>query len=78
MNDSTHFPAFNGRGHRRKKVVNMPHPDRYRPDPLELRALELIGEVDAWLKAQQDREARAARARFDAVVEGWERGDPGE
>lgn len=74
MNDNTHFPAFNGRGHRRRKVVNMPAVARYPLDPYERRALDLVGEIDRWLLAQQAREERRARAQ----AEGWEQGWPGE
>lgn len=74
MNDSTHFPAWNGRGHRRRKVVNMPARAKCRLDPYERRALELIGEIDRWLRANAAREAR----RRAAQAEGFERGWPGE
>ncbi|GAA0495269.1 hypothetical protein Ade02nite_18950 [Paractinoplanes deccanensis] len=78
MNDPQHFTPMNGRGHRRRKVVNMPAGDRYGMDPYEVRALELVGEIDRWLRADQDREARRVRAQFDALTEGWDGGDPGE
>jgi hypothetical protein len=63
-NDSTHFPALNGGGHRRRKVINLPTETRYVLDRYEARALDLIGEMDRWL-------ADLARG-----VE--RRGDPGE
>jgi hypothetical protein len=72
-NDSTHFPAANGRGHRRRKVVNLPAEYRFEMDPYERRALQLIGEIDQWLLADQARVERMRRAQ------GVERsGDPGE
>lgn len=72
-NDPQHFPAVNGPGHRRRKVVNLPAEHRYVMDRYEVRALEMIGELDRWLAAEQDRQLRAAQAR------GLERrGDPGE
>jgi hypothetical protein len=74
VNDPQHFPAWNGRGHRRRKVVNMPALTRYQLDPYEERALELIGEVDRWLIAEQDRQERARVAREAGWIQGW----PGE
>jgi hypothetical protein len=52
----------------------MPAVTRYQLDPYERRALELIGEVDRWLIAEQDRQERARVAR----EAGWTRGWPGE
>lgn len=74
MNDGTHFPAFNGRGHRRRKVVNMPAVGRYQMDPYERRALELITEVGKFLDAETARQQRRAAAQ----AEGWSGGEPGE
>ena len=74
MNDGSHFPAFNGRGHRRRKVVNMPAVSRYPMDRYERRALELITEVGRYLDAEQDRQARQAAAQAEGWVQGW----PGE
>jgi hypothetical protein len=74
VNDPTHFPAWNGRGHRRRKVVNAPAVGRYPLDAYEERALELVGEIDRWLRAEQARLDRQANAR----AEGWTQGWPGE
>lgn len=63
-NDSTHFPALNGGGHRRRKVGNLPAGARYVLDRYEARVLDLIGEMDRWLAEQ----ARGVERR----------GDPGE
>jgi hypothetical protein len=57
-NDSQHFPALNGGGHRRRKVVNLPAETRFALDPYETRALEIIGELDRWLAAEQARGKR--------------------
>jgi len=73
VNDSTHFPAWNGRGHRRRKVVNMPAVGRYQLDPYERRALELIGELDRYLRTETARQDR----RTWAQEQGWKAGEPG-
>ncbi len=51
-NDHLHFPALNGPGHRRRKVVNQPLDERYKPDPFEERALQQIAALDYWMKLQ--------------------------
>ncbi len=63
-NDHQHFPQLNGPGHARRKVVNQPLPERFRPDPYEMRAIEMIAELDRWMRLQQR----------GLIV----RGDPGE
>ncbi len=77
MNNSQHFPPSNGRGHRRKKVVNQPLDHQFRLDPFEAHALVVIGELDRWMRGQQERAERRTKAQFDAMTEDWERGEPG-
>ena len=72
-NDPQHFAPLNGVGHRRRKVVNLPAAHSYVMDRFEERALEMIGELDRWMAAEQRRLERARQARD---VE--RSGDPGE
>jgi len=51
----------------------MPAVGRYQLDPYERRALELIGELDRYLRTETARQDR----RTWAQEQGWKAGEPG-
>lgn len=77
-NDPHHFPAVNGEGHRRRKLVNQPVDQRFdldRLDDFERQAVEMIATWDEFLDAEAKRRARAETARLEGWLQG---GQPGE
>jgi hypothetical protein len=61
-------PYANGRGHYRRKVINLPPDMRHQLNPVERRTLQMIGDLSDFLAEEQTkRDLRKAR-----------RGDPGE
>jgi hypothetical protein len=65
MTQRRNDPVNNGRGHYRRKVINLPAEMRFGLDRYERATLRLIADLDAFLAEEQQR----SRAR---------RGDPGE
>lgn len=61
-------PYANGRGHYRRKVVNLPADMRNQLTPIERRALQMIGDLSAFLAEEQAKR----------VLRQKRRGDPGE